>query len=138
MKLKLLFLILGTSFISTFGSLYFSEILKFPPCTLCWYQRIFAYPIFILSLVAILKKDYFIFKYIFILSFFGSFVAFYHILYENNLVGHYEVCGVGVDCATKYVEYFGFVTLPVLSFCSFIFIAVLSIFSQIHNKYFKD
>lgn len=127
MKSKLLFLIIVISFISTFGSLYFSEVLKFPPCNLCWYQRIFAYPIFIISVIALVKKEYSIFKYTFVLSIIGGIIAFYHILYENNLVGHYGVCGVGVDCATKYVEYFGFVTLPVLSFCSFGLIAIFSL-----------
>lgn len=39
-----LFAAWGASFIATLGSLYFSEIMKFEPCVLCWYQRIFMYP----------------------------------------------------------------------------------------------
>ena len=29
--------------VATFGSLFFSEVLKYPPCVLCWYQRIVMY-----------------------------------------------------------------------------------------------
>ena len=32
------------SLVATLGSLYFSEIRGFEPCTLCWYQRILMYP----------------------------------------------------------------------------------------------
>jgi disulfide bond formation protein DsbB len=43
--------------IATFGSLYFSEVMLFPPCTLCWYQRIFMYPLPIVLSVGILRRD---------------------------------------------------------------------------------
>ncbi|KAA0806277.1 disulfide bond formation protein B, partial [Bacillus sp. AY2-1] len=43
------------SFIATIGSLYFSEIKGFIPCELCWYQRIFMYPIPLLILISIIN-----------------------------------------------------------------------------------
>ena len=42
---------------ATLGSLYYSEIAGFVPCTLCWYQRILMYPLVIISLVGILRQD---------------------------------------------------------------------------------
>lgn len=38
-------------------SLYFSEIMKLPPCVFCWYQRIALYPMIVIIPVGILKKD---------------------------------------------------------------------------------
>ncbi|AIE32016.1 GerB family spore germination protein [Bacillus thuringiensis serovar kurstaki str. HD-1] len=53
----------GASFIATLGSLYFSEIMKFEPCVLCWYQRIFMYPFVLWLGIAVAKKDYRIASY---------------------------------------------------------------------------
>lgn len=133
MQQKFLFLILSISAISTFGSLYFSEVVGVPPCNLCWYQRIFAYPIFIISLIALIKKEYFVFKYIFVLALFGLLFALYHVLYEYGIVPSSKICGVGVDCSIKYINYLGFITIPFLSLLSFIAIAVLSL----NHKYLK-
>ncbi len=46
-----------TSLVATLGSLYFSEIRLYEPCTLCWYQRIFMYPLVMILLIGIIKKD---------------------------------------------------------------------------------
>jgi disulfide bond formation protein DsbB len=43
--------------VSILGSLYFSEVMNFAPCILCWYQRILMYPLAIILLVGIWKKD---------------------------------------------------------------------------------
>lgn len=51
-----LFTAWGASFIATLGSLYFSEIMKFEPCVLCWYQRIFMYPFVLWLGIAVIKK----------------------------------------------------------------------------------
>ena len=45
------------SFVATLGSLYFSEVRGFEPCTLCWYQRILMYPIVLISGVALFQKN---------------------------------------------------------------------------------
>ena len=39
--------------LSTLGSLFFGEIMKLPPCTLCWYQRICMYPLVVILAVGI-------------------------------------------------------------------------------------
>ncbi|HDX9707084.1 TPA: disulfide bond formation protein B, partial [Bacillus thuringiensis] len=65
---NIVFIAWAVSFIATCGSLYLSEILKFEPCNLCWYQRIFMYPLVILLGVAIIKKDYAVSVYSLIIS----------------------------------------------------------------------
>ena len=44
-----LLMIWVVSFVATLGSLYFSEVRGYEPCELCWYQRIFMYPIVIID-----------------------------------------------------------------------------------------
>ena len=49
--------------VSTLGSLFFSEIMEFAPCALCWYQRIFMFPLVILLLVGLFPFDKNVIKY---------------------------------------------------------------------------
>ncbi|WP_116480683.1 disulfide bond formation protein B, partial [Bacillus wiedmannii] len=45
------------SLVATIGSLYFSEVKGYVPCSLCWYQIIFMYPIPLLIFISILIND---------------------------------------------------------------------------------
>lgn len=104
------------------GSLYFSEIEGYLPCDLCWWQRIAIYPqIFILG-VALWKEDWKVYRYSIPLLAGGWLVALYHnILYYNvNFFNNNTLptpCNVaGPSCTERYLEYFGFVTIPLLAF----------------------
>ena len=130
-----MFIIWSVSMISTFGSLFFSIILGYPPCDLCWYQRIFIYPWTIIMLIAIWKKDYQIGIYVFWCSIIGAVIA----LYQSILVWFPSLeistgCGP-VPCNEAIINWFGFVTLPFLSFISFIIILICSfLMMQISKK----
>ena len=56
-SLTFIFLAFLVSLVATLGSLFFSEIMHFIPCSLCWYQRIFMYPLVLLFLVNLLYPD---------------------------------------------------------------------------------
>jgi disulfide bond formation protein DsbB len=115
------------SLIATTGSLYFSDVLKYTPCTLCWYQRIFMYPLVILIPLGIIKKDKTIVTYVQHLSALGIAIASYHnLLYLNILPESNVTCAMGISCTTKYVEYFGFLTIPLMSFIAFFNILLLT------------
>lgn len=75
--LNLIFLV---SAFGTLTSLYFSEFMNLPPCDLCWYQRIFFYPILIISFISITVKDKTQrpFQYIFPLAVIGFPISIYH------------------------------------------------------------
>ena len=60
-----------TSLMATVGSLFFSEILHFPPCMLCWYQRILMYPLVVIIAVGILRRDKGVYQYVLPLSITG-------------------------------------------------------------------
>lgn len=51
-----LIFIFTTSLIAMLGSLYYSEVRGFEPCTFCWYQRILMYPIVLISGIALYQK----------------------------------------------------------------------------------
>jgi disulfide bond formation protein DsbB len=120
-----LYLAFLMAWVSMVGSLFFSEILKYPPCVLCWYQRIAMYPLVVILIVGILKKAADVHLYALPLAISGAAIAFYHnLLYYKILPESAAPCIQGVSCTTKYIEYFGFITIPLLSLLGFIFIIV--------------
>lgn len=115
----------GQSLIAMLGSLYFSEIAKYPPCVLCWYQRIAMYPLVAIFAVGVLKKDKNVDLYAWPLVIVGWLISVYHnLLYYNILPEAAAPCIQGVSCTTKFIEWFGFVTIPFLSLLAFTFIGV--------------
>ncbi len=120
-------LALVVALIATLGSLYLSEIVGFVPCKLCWYQRILMYPITLIVLVGILKNEKHLPAYILPFSIIGIGVSTYHYLIQLGLYGQPAGCVVGIPCNVRYVNYFGFVTIPLLALIAFIAITVIAL-----------
>ncbi|TFD91895.1 disulfide oxidoreductase [Jeotgalibacillus sp. R-1-5s-1] len=125
---NLLFLAWAASFTATVGSLYFSEIRDFVPCDMCWYQRIFMYPIVIVLGAAIIKKDAKAALYSALLSGIGGSISLYHygIQKLDFLSESAPACGV-VSCTGQYINWLGFITIPFLALTAFIIIFISSI-----------
>ncbi len=105
---------------ATLGSLFFGEVLKYPPCTLCWYQRICMYPLVLIFGSAIWSNDRGFPKYSFPLSVIGLVIASYHnLLYYGVIPDSITPCSQGVSCTTKQIEILGFLTIPLMSWLSF-------------------
>ena len=107
------------------GSLYYSEIAGFVPCTLCWYQRILMYPLSLIILVGILKQDEYLPDYVLPFSVIGIGVSAYHYLIQRGVFAHPAACSVGIPCNLSYVNYFGFVTIPFMALVAFILITII-------------
>ncbi|MDP3724190.1 MAG: disulfide bond formation protein B [bacterium] len=107
---------------STVGSLVASEIFRFPPCTLCWVQRVFMFPLTIILPIGIIKKDPILPFYVLPLSIGGTVIALYHYLLQMRLIPDLTPCTIGIPCTTIDVVFFGFITLPFLSFTAFMII----------------
>lgn len=107
--------------VATFGSLYFSEVMKLIPCTLCWYQRIFMYPLLFILAVGVYTKDKNIYKYVLPLGIIGWFIALYHNLVYYGLIKEATVlvCIVEAPCDARYINWLGFIGIPLLSFVAF-------------------
>ncbi len=124
------YLAFGTALTAMLGSLYFSEIAGFVPCTLCWYQRILMYPLTLITLVGILKRDEFLPDYVLPLSLIGLGFSTYHYLIQLGVIGHSPVCTVGVPCDLRWVNYFGFVTISLMALTAFFVISVVMILGK--------
>jgi disulfide bond formation protein DsbB len=119
------------SIVATLGSLYFSEVRHFVPCTLCWYQRILMYPLVLLLGVGTYRQDEKVFGYTLPLSIAGMVVATYHVLDQNIPgFGGLGVCSGPVPCNVKYINWLGFISIPVLSLTAFTIITALLLVSR--------
>ena len=112
--------------ISSLGSLFFSEVMEFAPCALCWYQRIFMFPLVFVFLSGLFPLDKNVTKYALPISMVGWGFAFYHFLvYSGFIPERLQPCSEGVPCSETYIDLFGFLTIPMLSLLSFTAIIVL-------------
>lgn len=128
----ILFLCWLLASISTLGSLFFSHVVGFAPCILCWYQRIFLFPLVILLAVGLFPLDKNIVKYAFPLALAGWLTALYHnLLYSGIIPESIQPCSQGVSCTEEYIDLFGFITIPMLSLLAFsTIIALLILFKK--------
>jgi disulfide bond formation protein DsbB len=113
--------------VATGGSLFFSEIAHFVPCELCWFQRICMYPLAITTLLAALANDHRVARYLLPLPVVGAGVSAYHLLVENGVVTQTQACLISAPggCATKWIDEFGYVTIPTLALTGFVLLAAL-------------
>ena len=117
--------------VSTGGSLYYSEIIGFEPCRLCWYQRILMYPQVLLIGTALLKKRKDIFTYLAPLCILGLLISGYHYgiqtLYSQG-VGVSDSCNAtGTSCVSSEFLELNYITIPLMAFTGFLLILVLTL-----------
>lgn len=117
--------VVGT--VATLGSLYFSEVADYVPCRLCWFQRIAMYPIGLVALVALIRRDRDARWYLLPLAVIGALISTYHYLIERGVLDDSESCTLfGPSCADVWFEEFGFVTLAFMALAGFVTVIVLS------------
>ncbi len=100
--------------VTTLGSLYYSEVAGYPPCTLCWYQRIAIYPQVIVLGVAALRRDRAVWLTSVPLAAVGMAISVWHVVIERfpSLAGP---CDPANPCTIKWVEEFGLLTVPTMA-----------------------
>jgi disulfide bond formation protein DsbB len=122
----LLFLCWIVALVSTLGSLFFSEVMKYPPCLLCWYQRIFIYPLVIIFLAGLFPLSREVFKFSLPILLIGWPIALYHnLLYYKILPESAAPCVQGISCTSVHIEWAGFITIPFLSLMAYSILIVL-------------
>ena len=113
---------------STLGSLFFSDIMGYPPCVLCWYQRVCMYPLVLILAVGLFPFDRKLVRYALPLSLLGLITAVFHLLLVAGFIPEsIKPCVQGVPCTEVQIQWFGFVTIPLLSAVSFLLISALLI-----------
>lgn len=120
--------------VATAGSLYFSNVLGLPPCSLCWWQRIFMYPLVPLFTIAFIRKDTNAIWYTTPLIFMGWIISTYHnLLYYNVIEEALTACTAEANCTSVQIEWLGFITIPLMAFTAFTLLAGISL-SSIFKK----
>ncbi len=97
---------------ATIGSLWFSEGAHFPPCDLCWYQRIAMYPLAVVLTVAAVRRDQSIRPYGITIAAIGLAVSAWHNVIETFPTIHAGGCDPTNPCTIRWVEGLGFWTIP--------------------------
>lgn len=123
---RLLFTAWLIACVSTLGALFFSEVMLRTPCVLCWYQRIFMFPLLFVLGVGLLPFDPRSVRYAVPLAVTGWGFALYHcLLYMGFIPKSLQPCTQGISCAEVKLELFSFVTIPLLSLLAFTLIIAL-------------
>jgi len=110
----------------TLGSLFFSEVMGLKPCVLCWYQRIFMYPLVVIFLVGLFPLDRTVFRYALPIAIVGlCFAAYHYLVYSGYIPENLQPCSEDASCAEINLELFGFITIPMMSILSYSAIILL-------------
>ncbi len=115
----------GIALAATVGSLYFSEIVGFPPCRFCWYQRFAMYPLVAVLGVGLARAHAGIWRLALPLPAVGLAVAAYHVALQFQPTLDLVPCEGGVPCSGRYVAVFGFVSIPAMAGAAFLTIGAL-------------
>jgi len=112
-------------------SLFYSEIVGFPPCELCWIQRIFLYPQLVLFGMELYKRDRSIVDFSIVFATLGSLTSLYHVYIENGGSSSLD-CTVldptklnQVSCTFRYIYEFGYITMPIMALTLSLFIIAI-------------
>ena len=114
--------------VATTGSLVYSEVIHFLPCRLCWFQRIAMYPMAIVLLVGAIRKEATAKFYALPLALGGLGISIWHYLTQMFPSLEGGSCDPTNPCSAKYVDVFGFVSIPFMAGAGFSLIAVLLVF----------
>ncbi len=123
---KLLFTSWLIAALATLGSLFFSEIMGLIPCELCWYQRIFMFPLAIILLIGLHPLDVRVVRYALPIALLGLLFTLYHtLLFYGYIPENLQPCQQGVSCADDSMVLMGIFPIPLLSLLAFSLIIVL-------------
>ncbi len=107
--------------LSVIGSLTYSDVLGYTPCVLCWWQRIFMYPLVLLFAMALRRNDKSIRPFAIGMALVGGFIALDHYFLQTTGVSVLPCSAVGysVSCAKNFVLQYGYITIPLMALSAF-------------------
>jgi disulfide bond formation protein DsbB len=124
----LLWMAFAVALAAMLGSLFYSDVLGWEPCRLCWYQRILMYPLVLILGIAALRKDYRIGVYVLPMSVVGGAIALYHYGQQISpaVASALGTCAAGsVSCSSRYTFDYGYITIPAMALVAFVCIGIL-------------
>ena len=121
----LLFVAWLVAAVATLGALFLGEVMSLPICVLCWYQRIAMYPLVVVLGVGAIRRDAGARLTGAILAGLGACVSIWHLLVERYPNLESSACDPRNPCSFKWVEEFGYLTIPGMALSGFALILVL-------------
>ncbi len=119
---------------SVFGSLFYSQIIGFDPCVLCWWQRVFLYPLVVIFGMALWKKSDSAFLYATPLAILGGLVAAYQTYALLGGPSLLPCTALDGDCSKIYVMAFGYITIPTMSLTISLYVLLLARIKKIYSN----
>ena len=111
---------------ATAGALFIGEVMGMVPCQLCWYQRIFMFPLALILGMASFSEDRRGAVYALPLALVGTAMAGYHTLLVAGLIPkNWLPCSAGVSCADQPLDILNGIQIPWLSLIAFVAISLL-------------
>lgn len=128
-----------TFLISLFAGLFslvYSEIIHFPACSLCWFQRVFMYPLVFMFGVALWDKDRKVIRYALPLACAGFLISVYqNFVYYFGESSNLPCDASGISCYKQYIsEFGGYISIPMLALTGFFVILVLLSVAHFYQK----
>lgn len=122
-----LFAAWAVSLAASLGALFVGEVMGQVPCSLCWYQRAFMFPLAVLLAVACYRSDMAVWRYAAPLAAIGWLIAGWHTLLFYGVVSEaIQPCSVsGPSCSGESMTLLGWAPLPLLSLLAFTAILIL-------------
>ena len=117
--------------IATLGALFLGEVMGLVPCVLCWYQRIFIFPLSIILFVGLFPLDRNVVRYALPIAFIGLLFTIYHcLLFFGFIPENLQPCSQGISCSDASMVLFGFLPIPLLSLAAFLMIITLLLITR--------
>ncbi len=117
------------------GSLYFSEVRELEPCRWCWYQRIAWYPLALILVVSVVRRDRNAHWYAWPLVVVGGVIASYHHLIERYPdLADESSCSLTVPCTAPYFRVWGQITIAAMSVMGFVSVALLLLVDRKYDR----
>jgi disulfide bond formation protein DsbB len=120
--------------VATGGSLFMSEVLGWPPCVLCWYQRIAMYPLVLVLLVGILRRDNRVALYVVPQAAIGACISLYHYLLIKTDWLPPPACADGIPCNVDFIDLYGFINIPFMALTAFLLIIFTMLASSLAGE----
>jgi len=118
---------------ATLGALFFGEVMHLPPCVLCWYQRIFMFPLVLILPLGLFPINRPVIRCGIVLAIPGTLLALFHQLLVAGVIPEsIKPCEQGVPCSQTVISWFGFLTIPLLSLLAFT--AILALLALAHSQ----
>jgi len=117
-------------------SLVYSEIIGYLPCYLCWYQRVFIFPLPFIFGAAIWFKDRRIVKYVLPLLLAGFLVS----VYQNFMYYFVDTANIPCDASgascfqTLIPEFGGNIQIPTLALSTFVALLAVVLVAHFYKK----